>query len=179
MTVPTNVSALPSPTRRFCWWHAALIFVAANALSVLPAGFSGDETFYNAFRLAAVAPPGWLFTPMWLALNLTSLLALAWVIDVAERTRARAAVLWLEGLGWALFAVFNTLYFGLNSPVLGALVTVAGLGVGVASFACSLAADRRAAGLILARVLWLALATHVSVWVALNNADPFFSSGGF
>lgn len=40
------------------------------------------------------------------------------------------------------------------------------------------AIDRRAAGLVLLRVLWLALATYVSVWVALNNADPLFRAVG-
>ena len=108
ITVPTNVSALPSaPRRLFRWWHAALVFVVANALSVLPAGFNGDEAFYNAFRLPAVAPPDWLFAPMWLVLNLTSLVALARVANAPERTWAHTAVLWLESLGWVLFAVSN------------------------------------------------------------------------
>lgn len=180
MTVPTNVSALTSaPRHRFRWWHAAFIFVTANVLSVLPAGFNGDEAFYNAFRLPAVAPPDWLFAPMWLVLNVTSLVALVRVANAPERTWARAAVLWLEGVGWVLFAVFNSFYFGLNSPVLGAVDTTAGLAVGVASVACCLTVERRAAGLILLRVLWLVLATYVSVWVALNNADPFLRAVGF
>ena len=178
MTTPTYAARSPSP-RRFRFWHAALIFVAANALSVLPAGLTGDEAFYNAFSRPAVAPPDWLFAPVWLVLNVTSLVALARVANAPVRNRVRTAVLGLEAAGWLFFAVFNTLYFGLQSPVLGAVVTAAGLGVGVASFALCLAAHRRAAWLILPRVLWLALATYVSVWVALHNADPFFRSVGF
>ena len=177
MTTPTYPAPLPR-ARRFRGWHAALIFVVANALSVLPAGFNGDEAFYNAFRLPAVAPPDWLFAPMWLVLNITSLVALMRVANAPTQTRARTAALGLEAVGWVLFAVFNTLYFGLGSPVLGAVDTALGLGVGLASFGCCLAVDRRAAWLILPRVLWLLLAAYVSVWVALNNADPFLRAAG-
>lgn len=178
MTTPTNTARPPLIPRRFRWWHAVGIFLAANALSVLPAGYNGDEAFYNAFRLPAVAPPDWLFVPMWLFLNVTSLIALARVANAPGQTRTHMAVYVLEGVGWVLFAVFNTLYFGLGSPVLGAVNTAAGLLVGVASFACCLAVDRSAAWLILPRVLWLVLATYVSVWVALNNADPFLRMSG-
>lgn len=179
MTTPTNIAAPSTAPRRFRWWHAVGIFLAANALSVLPAGYNGDEAFYNAFRLPAVAPPDWLFAPMWLFLNITSLIALARIANAPRQTKTHMAVYVLEGVGWVLFAVFNTLYFGLGSPVLGAIDTFAGLIIGITSFACCLAVDRRAAWLILPRVLWLVLATYVSVWVALNNADPFFRVGGF
>lgn len=179
MTTQAHPAPPALPRRRFRWWHAAAIFLVANILSVLPAGLNGDEAFYNAFSRPAVAPPDWLFAPMWFFLNVTSLVALARLINVPKRTRTHVRVYALEGAGWALFAVFNTLYFGLGSPVLGAAVTTAGFAVGLTSFALSLSLDRRAAGLILLRVLWLALATYVSVWVAFNNADPFFSAGGF
>lgn len=176
--VAATQTAKPLSARRFRWWHAVLIFVAANLLSVLPAGASGDWTFYNAFSRPAVAPPDWLFAPVWLVLNVTSLVALARVANAPVRTRARRTVLVLEGVGWVLFAVFNLLYFGLGSPVLGAVDTAVGFGVAVGSFTCCLAVDRRAAWLIFLRVLWLALATYVSVWVALSNADPFLRASG-
>lgn len=180
MTTPTNIAALSAaPRRRFRWWHAVGIFLVVNAISVLPAGYNGDEAFYNNFRLPAVAPPDWLFAPMWLFLNITSLIALARVANVLRQTKTHVAFYVLEGIGWVLFAIFNTLYFGLGSPALGAIDTAASLVIGVASFACCLVVDRRAAWLILPRVLWLVLATYVSVWVALNNADPFFRIGGF
>ena len=177
MTTPAY-PVRPPPARRFRWWHALLIFAVANALGVLPAGFNGDEAFYNAFRLPAVAPPDWLFAPMWFVLNVTSLVALARVANSPRQSRARTAVISLEAVGWVLFAAFNALYFGLGSPVLGAVDTALGLLVGTASLGWCLAVDRRAAWLILPRVLWLLLATYVSVWVALHNADPFLQAVG-
>lgn len=161
---------------RFRWWHAVTIFVGANLLSIIPAGFNGDEAFYNAFQLPTFAPPDWLFAPMWVFLNITSLLALSRVANAPRLRRRHRLFLILEGTGWLLFALFNTLYFGLKSPILGAVDTTAGLVIGTASLACCLALDRRAAWLILPRVLWLLLATYVSVYVALNNPDLLFGA---
>jgi benzodiazapine receptor len=165
-------------SRTFRWWHAVIIFVVANAASTLPAGFNGEEAFYNSFELPAVAPPDWLFAPMWFVLNVTSLMALSIVANAPERTSRRRAFLVLEAIGWVLFASFATLYFWLKSPVLGAADTVAGLLVGLGSLAYAARIDRRAALFILMRVLWLSLATYVSVYAALHNADPFFQAAG-
>lgn len=104
--------ASPRQTPRFRVWHAVAIFIAANALSILPAGLNGDEAFYNAFTRPTVAPPDWLFTPMWLFLNVTSLIALSRVANAERLTRAHRAFFVLEGVNWVFFAVFNTLYFG-------------------------------------------------------------------
>lgn len=179
MTDATNLADGPGRVTRPCfrWWHAAAIFGAANLISVLPAGFNGDEAFYNNFQLPAVAPPDWLFAPMWLFLNITSLVALSRVANSPRLTRRHRTFFVLEGINWALFAVFNTVYFGLKSPILGALDTTAGLALGLASLVCCFLIDRRAASLILPRVLWLVLATYVSVYVALHNTDLLFGVG--
>ena len=76
--------------------------------------------------------------------------------------------------GWVLFAIFTTLYFGLNSPILGAIDTVTGLIVAIASLICCYSISRTASILISLRALWLTLASYVSVYVAFNNLDPLF-----
>jgi tryptophan-rich sensory protein len=80
-----------------------------------------------------------------------------------------------EAIGWVLFAVFTTVYFLLRSPILGAVDTVFGCAVAMTSFALALSIDRAAAILIGLRTVWLLLASYVSVWVTLNNVDPFFA----
>ena len=163
----------------FRWWHAALILAGANAISTLPAGFGGDFAFYNAFRQPAIAPPDWAFAPVWLFLNVTSLVALSRIANAPERSPVRTLFLWSEGVAWVLFAAFTTVYFLLHSPVLAATDTVAGLLAGLVSLVCAFRLDRLAAGFILLRVLWLVLATYVSVFVALSNPDPFLGMGAF
>lgn len=161
----------------FRWWHAVAILLVANATSALPSGFGGDYDFYNSFRQPDVAPPDWAFAPVWLFLNVTSLVALYRIANSPLRSAGRAWFLWSESIGWLLFAGFTTLYFLLHSPVLGAVDTVAGLVVGLVSLACASQLDRAAACLLLLRVLWLVLASYVSVYIALFNQDPFLGSG--
>lgn len=160
----------------FRWWYALLIFVFANLVSALPVGFGGDFAFFNSFRQPSVAPPDWAFAPIWLFLNVTSLIAMYRVANSPSESRARSTFLMSEGLGWVLFAVFSTLYFLLRSPILGAADTLFGLMAGLVSFACARRVDRQASAYIGLRVLWLALASYVSVYMALYNADPFLGT---
>ncbi|MCT0200482.1 tryptophan-rich sensory protein [Synechococcus sp. CS-1325] len=154
-----------------------VIFAAANVTSALPAGFGGDFAFYNSFQQPELAPPDWAFAPIWLFLNATSLVALSRIANAPVRTPWRVAFLWSEGMGWVLFAAFTTLYFLLRSPILGAVDTVAGLIAGLSSLVCASHIDFPATSFILLRVLWLLLATYVSVFVALSNPDPFLGTG--
>jgi translocator protein len=175
---PTSSEAPSNDRVSFHWWHALMILAIANVVSALPVGYGGDKIFYNNFIQPQFSPPDWLFAPMWLFLNVTSLIALSLVANAAERSTRRQIFLILEGIGWVLFAIFTTLYFLMHSPILGAVDTVAGLAVGLGSLACCIGIDRRAAVLILLRVLWLAVASYVSVSVALHNADEFFQGLG-
>ncbi len=159
---------------RLLWWHAGLIFLAANIVSALPAGLGGDKIFYNSFVLPAAAPPGWVFAPVWLLLNITSLVALYRIANSPPSSQ-RSWFLISEAIGWVLFAVFTTVYFLLRSPILGAVDTVFGLAAAMFSFSLALSIDRAAAILIGLRAAWLLLASYVSVWVTLNNVDPFFA----
>jgi translocator protein len=175
---PTSSEASSTDRILFHWWHALMILAIANVVSALPVGYGGDKVFYNNFIQPQFSPPDWLFAPMWLFLNITSLIALSLVANAAERSTRRQICLILEGIGWVLFAIFTTLYFLMHSPILGAVDTVAGLAVGLGSLACCIGIDRRAAVLILLRVLWLGVASYVSVSVALHNADEFFQGLG-
>lgn len=157
----------------FRWWHAGLILVAANVVSALPAGYAGDKIFYNSFARPAAAPPDWSFAPVWLLLNITSLIALYRIANSAA-SKYRSWFLVSETIGWILFAAFTTLYFLMRSPVLGAIDTLLGLVVASISVALSWRIDRTSAFLIVLRTAWLLLASYVAVWVAMNNVDQLF-----
>ncbi len=156
------------------WWQAGLVGVAANVISALPAGYNGNEAFYNNLIQPRIAPPDWAFAPVWLFNNVTSLYAGLLVANLPGATPGRKAFLVLEGTGWVLFAAFSPLYFGLKSPVLGAIDTAAGLGVTAASLAVAARIHKKAALCILPRFVWLTLATYVSVYVAVKNRDALF-----
>lgn len=158
----------------FRWWHALLILLVANVVSALPVGYAGDKIFYNSFARPALSPPDWSFAPVWLALNITSLIALYRIAN-SPSSKCRSWFLISETIGWILFAAFTTVYFLLRSPLLGAIDTVLGLAVAFVSVVLAFRIDRTAAFLIGLRVAWLLLASYVSVWIALNNFDQFFA----
>ena len=161
---------------RYRWWHAAAVGLSANAVSALPAGYNGDEAYYDHdLRTPAYAPPGWAFAPAWAANNALTLWSNLRVANAPAGTPGRGTALGLEAASWVLFAAFSPLYFGLRSPVLGAADTVAGLVTTAASVAATARVDRRAALALVPRLAWLGLATAVSVSVARNNPDPLFS----
>ena len=158
----------------FHWWYAVIILVVVNVISALPAEFEGDRIIYNSYQQPNIAPPDWLFPPMWLFLNITSLIALYIVANSPTQNYRKQIFLILEAFGWVLFAIFTTLYFGLNSPILGAIDTVAGLIIAVASSICCYSIARKASIFIVFRAFWLVLASYVSIYVALNNIDALF-----
>jgi translocator protein len=159
-------------TKRFKVWHCVAIFVAANLISVIPAGIGGDEAFYDSFVQPSVAPPAWLFAPMWFILNVTSLVALYRVANLPASDE-RMKFLISEALGWVLFAAFTTVYFFMKSPVLGAIDTVMGLVAAIVSVLAAWRIDRTASALVSLRLIWLMLASYVSVYVASVNVDRF------
>lgn len=161
------------PFKRYRWWHAAAVGLAANALSVAPFGYNGDERFYNDLRKPPGAPPDWAFAPAWAFNNVTTLWSNLRVANLPKGTPGRRAALALEGASWGLFATFSGLYFGLRSPVLGAVDTAAALATTATSVAVTARLDRKAAWALAPRLAWLGLATYVAVAVALRNRDAF------
>ncbi|MEM9704253.1 MAG: TspO/MBR family protein, partial [Planctomycetota bacterium] len=132
-------------------------------------GLFGDDDFYNRLSKPPLAPPDRAFAPGWLVLNVTSLIALYLVANLPAETAGRATFLVSEAIGWVLFAAFTSLYFGLKSPTLGAVDTVLGLAAAGVSLWCATRLGTWPFWLILPRVLWLLLASYVSVGVVWLN----------
>ena len=167
---------MPDPPR-YRWWHAAAVGLAANAASALPAGYNGDEPFYDDYDKPPGSPPGWAFAPAWAFNNVTTLWSNLRVANLPAGTPGRRTALALEGVSWGAFSTFSSLYFGLRSPVLGAADTVVGFAATAASVAVTARLDRSAAWALVPRLAWLGLASYVSVGTALRNRDPLLDIG--
>lgn len=163
--------SLSSPDR-YRWYHAAAVGLAANVASALPAGYNGDEDYYASLRTPPGSPPGWLFAPVWAANNTLTLWSNLRVANLPAGTPGRRPALTAEAANWALFSSFSGLYFGLRSPVLGALDTVAGLLVTAYSVRATARLDRAATLALVPRLAWLGYATYVSIATAAANPDP-------
>ncbi len=175
----TQTVRLENQTKKMKWWHCVIIFLVANIVSFIPAGYNGDEAFYNNFVQPNIAPPDWLFAPMWFFLNVTSLIGLYTISNLPTNTKNRRVIIILEYVAWVLFAIFTFLYFYLKSPILGAIDTILGLTVVIIVVSLSYKVSKKSFWCFMFRLLWLILASYVSVWVALNNKDIFMNVGPY
>ncbi len=156
---------------RYRWWHGAAVGAVANVASALPAGYNGDKSFYESQRTPPGSPPGWVFAPVWAANNALTLMSNLRIANLPADTPLRRKALVVEAANWALFSAFSGLYFGLRSPVLGAIDTAAGLVVTGYSVGITAKLDRRAAWALVPRLAWLGFATYVSTATAVKSPD--------
>lgn len=188
------------PLRKFRWWHG-LAFYAGVQLAQLGlrsvaarcraekrrgTGKSADDReTHREMRLPVFAPPGWAYPVAW-SINSVSLIAGGlYVLNLPTETEGRAEFLRWQAAAWGLFALFDTAYLELESPINAALVTFAYSGATVASLVAAQGRieDRmqsRCAALSLATTLvWLVLSNPVAVAQAAWNHDPFWNAGPF
>ncbi len=132
-------------------------------------------------RLPIFAPPGAAFPIAWSINSASSIAGGLHVLNMPVETEGRTEFLRLQAAAWSLFALFETAYFGLRSPINAALVTFAYTGVTVASLDVALRRmeDRRVALSLATTLAWLALANPVAVAQAAWNYDPFWKAGPF
>lgn len=186
--------------KQWRWYHAAVFYAGVQALSfglgVLAkrsggassprlgeslVGNEANNAFYNQLTQPAFAPPDWVFAPVWTVNNLLCLWGLVRVLNLPSGQPGRAAFLWLQGSVWLSFAAFNALYFGLRSPVNGAISTNVGFAATIASMYVALFRLRdEQAALSQSTILpWLVLATATANTVAAWNRDEFYNAGPF
>lgn len=161
--------------KKYRWWHAAALGVLANVASALPAGYNGDDPYYESLRTPPASPPGWAFAPAWAINNILTLRSNLIIANLPTHTPGRREALVSEGASWALFASFSGLYFGLRSPILGAANTVAGLASTTHGVITTSRIDKTATLLLLPRLGWLAYAAYVSVGTAARSRDDLFN----
>lgn len=129
-------------------------------------------------RQPVFAPPDWSFAPAWTLNNALAIRGLLRVLNMPEHKPGRDAFLRLQAAFWVTFVSFNPLYFGLRSPILGAVDTNVGLALTLASeyVALSELEDTQVALSQSTTLLWLALAAATATTVAAWNEDEFFDS---
>ncbi len=175
--------------KRWRWYHGLLAYAATEVISYglgkLAERSTGNKTdreaqdpFYESLKQPIYAPPGPAFPVVWAVNNTARVSGLVRVLNKSTETPGRSAYLALQGTSLLNYASFNAAYFGLRSPRLGAAMTVADLGLAVASgyVALEKLEDSKVAASLSTLMPWLALAAAVSVPVALWNEDRFYSA---
>lgn len=192
-----NEAAVENSTKKWRWYHGVLFYAGVQAVSFglgklvqtvakqsepqlteQIAGNSSYFEFYNELTQPVFAPPDWSFAPAWTLNNALMIWGLLRVLNMPKEKTGRDEFLALQAAFWITFVAFNPLYFGLRSPILGAIDTNIGLALTAAGVyvATSKLKDSKTAVLHSPTLLWLVLAAATATTVAVWNKDEFFNS---
>lgn len=179
------------------WYHGVLFYAGVQAasfglgqlvksvkqrsqprLSEQLVGNAANNEFYNDLKQPIFAPPDWSFAPAWTLNNALAIWGLLRVLNMPKEKPGRAEFLYLQTAFWITFVGFNPLYFGLRSPILGAVDTNVGLFLTAASEYVALRRlkDTETALSQSTTLIWLALAAATANTVAAWNEDEFYDT---
>lgn len=141
-------------------------------------GSEDNDDYYNQFRQPVFAPPDWVFAPVWAVNNALVSWGMIRVLNMPERTPGRTQFLSLMSAFLLEFVSFNAAYFGLSSPINGAILTVTSAGFVAQAMRIALyeLKDWRVVLSLSTLLPWLILASFTSTAVALWNRDEFYQS---
>jgi translocator protein len=170
-----NTLSLPSPnTDQIKWWHGVLFFIAMHVIS---APWLQTPEYLATQVKAPFAPPAWAFPPVWFINTALMVWAGMLLINKPENAPNRQPLITLQIVSWVCFITFGWLYFGLHSPILGGVNTLTMFAVNAASVALGLRLDKRFSYALTPLLIWLTLASAVSVYQALYNYDELLKVG--
>ncbi len=184
-------------TIKWRWYHGVLFYAGVQAVSFglgklvqtvaqkskpqlteQIAGNSAYFEFYNELTQPVFAPPDWSFAPAWTLNNALMIWGLVRVLNMPQEKTGRDEFLAWQTAFWITFVIFNPLFFGLRSPILGAIDTNISLALtaGGTAVAWSKLKDSPTVVLQSPTLLWLVLAAGAATTIAVWNKDEFFDS---
>ena len=140
-----------------------LIVAAAAAFGSL---FAPGEWFASLMR-PPLAPPNWVFGPVWSVLYLCIAVA-AWRVWRSGRQARFALTMWAAQL--VLNALWSLIFFGLQRPDIALAEILALLAILCATTVVFLRADRLAGALMIPYVAWVAFASYLNAGFWWLNA---------
>lgn len=145
---------------------AACILVGASGSLFTAAGL---ESWYPTLEQPALAPPNWVFGPVWTALFTLMGVAvwLVWRQVPSDRGRAARLAIGAFALHFLLNLGWSAAFFGAQSLFGGLVVIVALWASIVVTAALFSRVDRRAAALLLPYLAWVTFAGYLNYrfWV--------------
>ncbi len=122
----------------------------------------GIPGWYSTLRLPALAPPGWVFGPVWTVLYIIMGIS-AYMVYIRRKTISAMPIFLVQ---LALNALWSIVFFGMHSP-LGALFVMAALWVAIVLTVWDFWKDSRTAGMLLLPYMgWVAFAAalNFAIW---------------
>lgn len=166
-----NSSWIWSLPNRRPWLSLAIAVVATELVGASGAVFTsmGLESWYPSLVRPDIAPPNWVFGPVW-----TTLFALmgigvwlVWKQATGEQARAARVALAIFVVHFAVNLAWSGVFFGLQSLFGGLVVIVLLWLLILATMGAFARVDRRAAVLLLPYLAWVSFAGYLNYafWV--------------
>jgi len=149
------------------------LLVAVVAVELIGASGSiftaqGMDGWYASLERPAIAPPSWVFGPVWTTLFVL-IGAAVWLVwrQAAATPRKVRAALAVFAVHFAVNVGWSAAFFGRQNVGLGLGVILALLGLILVTIGAFARVDRRAAMLLVPYLLWVAFATYLNYqfWV--------------
>jgi len=126
-------------------------------------------TWYVGLRKPDLAPPNWVFAPVWTILYLLMGISLFFILNVGpERRHVREPVV-IFGVQLALNILWSYLFFGMQSPLLGLIGIVALWVMIVLTIVSSFKASKPAAMLLVPYLIWVSFASYLNYALLILN----------
>jgi len=126
-------------------------------------------TWYEGLRKPDLAPPNWVFAPVWTILYLLMGISLFFILNVGpERRHVREPVV-IFGVQLVLNILWSYLFFGMQSPLLGLIGIVAlwmMTGLTIVSF---FKVSKLAAMLLVPYLIWVSFASYLNYALLILN----------
>jgi len=153
------------------WLKLTASVAACQLAGALGAFFTGPAipSWYAYLKKPSFTPPNWLFGPAWIALYLLMGIAayLVWQKGLSQPGVGAALAAFLAQL--LLNALWSPFFFGLRSPLAGAVVIVVLWLAIVLTILLFLKISRPAALLLLPYLLWVSYASALNISIYFLN----------
>lgn len=180
----------PGGKGKWRWYHGVLIYAGIQAatfgLDAIVRKTRNTQSedikqFYKKQKQPVFAPPAWAFAPAWTINNALCLYGLLRVLNMPEETSGRNEFINLQVASWADFILFSAASFGLRSNYNSAVLTNLYLAFTLASFyiAIKKLKDEKTAVSLSTLIIWLGIASPLSLTIAAWNGDEFYRSKPF
>lgn len=170
MDPPTRLWSFPD---RRPWVSLVVAVVATELVGASGAIFTsmGLESWYPTLESPELAPPNWVFAPVWTTLFLLMGVAvwLAWREATGERARSARFAIALYVVHFLVNVAWSAVFFG-GQSLLGGLVVIGVLWLFIVATILAFGrVDRRAAVLLVPYLLWVSFAGYLNyAFWALN-----------
>lgn len=125
------------------------------------------DGWYAGLLKPELAPPNWIFGPVWTTLFVLMGTAayLVWSNSEKKKLRARTIALWVYLAQLIINILWSVAFFGFQSPLLGVIV-IAVLWLLIAATIYTFArVSKTAAWLLVPYILWVSFASYLNVMI--------------